>query len=271
MKKNLLTLTLLLCTLSLLAQRQFPTQIKHLSFKSEILGVERNFSIYLPRSYDREPDKYYPVLYLLHGHGENNAEWANIPLMMQNEIINYTINSGEACEMIIVYPDAGTVRNGYFNFEDWNYEDYFFKELLPYVESNYRIIADKGHRCIGGLSMGGGGAVSYAQSHPDMFGSVYAMSAAVGSSGTRPGVFNDCVSVVKNATPELIEKLRTINWMIDCGDADFLFDANVEFYQAMRQAQIPCQFRVRAGGHVSAYWYSGLALALPYFTRHFKK
>lgn len=270
MKKNLLIFTLLLLTLHLFAQRQFPTQIKHLSFKSEILGVERNFSIYLPRSYDREPEKRYPVLYLLHGHGENDAEWANIPEMMQNEIINYTINSGEACEMIIVYPDAGRERNGYFNVEGWNYEDYFFKELLPYVESNYRIIADKGHRCIGGLSMGGGGSVSYAQRYPDMFGSVYAMSAAVGSASARPGVFNDCVSFVKNATPEEIEKLKTVNWMIDCGDDDFLFDANVEFYQAMREAKVPCQFRVREGGHVSAYWYSGLALALPYFTRYFK-
>jgi pimeloyl-ACP methyl ester carboxylesterase len=84
-------------------------------------------------------------------------------------------------QVIIVSPNAGgnpaTCWNGYFNMPGWAYEDFFYKEFLPYIEKTYRVKGDKRHRAIAGLSMGGGGTASYAQRYPDMYCAAYAMSA----------------------------------------------------------------------------------------------
>lgn len=284
MKKLLLLVTFASLCYSLSA---WPGQgkVHHLTMQSKVLGVERHFSIFLPNSYETNTDKKYPVLYLLHGHGEDDRRWGNCPEGMIDGAFNAIFASGECQEMLIVLPDAGSDRNGYFNVDGWRYEDYFFQELIPHIESNYRVLADKGHRAIAGLSMGGGGTTVYAQKHPEMFSSAYPMSAlmTVGPS-TMPANpndsrnaltgsvrENDCVEFVKKATDATKDKLRTVAWFVDCGDDDFLLDGNVAFYQAMRDAKISCQFRVREGGHTTEYWYSALYMALPWASLHFDK
>ena len=164
--------------------RVFPMPVKHLTMHSNVLNCDKNFSVILPKSYDKDTTRKYPVLYLLHGHGENDWEWANIPVSMINERISQVTNDGSAAEMIIVQPNATEYQSGYFNQEGWKYEDYFFNELIPLIEKNFRVIPDKGHRAIAGLSMGGGGSFYYGCSHPEMFSAVYAISAAVGSFAT---------------------------------------------------------------------------------------
>ena len=188
------------------------------------------------------------------------------------------VASGEACEMIIVSPNAGgnpaTCWNGYFNMPGWAYEDFFYKEFLPYIEKTYRVKGDKRHRAIAGLSMGGGGTASYAQRYPDMYCAAYAMSALMNIpvSGeevgrdpdptnkmavlTRSVQEHSCIRYVAEADVARKAQLRTVQWFVDCGDDDFLLDRNIEFFQAMRNAGIPCQFRVRDGGHTSEYWLS---------------
>ena len=176
---------------------------------------------------------------------------------------------------------------GYFNVEGWAYEDFFFKELIPYVEKTWRVKADKQHRALAGLSMGGGGTTKYAQHHPDMFCAAYAMSALMSIPGQgavmpqRPGdkvsilnasvIKNSCIDFVKNADDAVKENLKTVTWFVDCGDDDFLLDRNIEFVQAMKAAQIPVQFRVRDGGHTWEYWHSALYTALPFISRCFGK
>ena len=141
---------------------------------SKILSENRNFSIYLPQSYKVNSEKYYPVLYLLHGGGDTNIGWVRRGHL--EEAANQIFNSGFAKEMIIVIPDAGTTFMNYFNSDGWRYEDFFFEEFIAFIESNYRVKSSKKYRAIGGLSMGGGGSIAYAQRHPEMFSSVYAMS-----------------------------------------------------------------------------------------------
>ena len=199
--------------------------------------------------------------------------------------------SGEACDMIVVMPNAGSTTenamDGYFNVEGWAYEDFFFKELIPYVEKTWRVQADKQHRAVAGLSMGGGGTTKYAQHHPDMFCAAYAMSALMSIPGQgavmpqKPGdkvsvlnasvIKNSCIDFVKNADDAVKESLRTVTWFVDCGDDDFLLDRNIEFVQAMKAAQVPVQFRVRDGGHTWEYWHSALYTALPFVSRCFGK
>src|SRR5580693_114443 len=132
-----------------------------LTVNSKILKSERKYAVYLPPDYETS-GRSYPVLYLLHGGGDDQTGWVQF-----GEVLNITdkaIKEGTATPMIIIMPDANTGRRGYFNDPkgDWNYEDFFFKELVPYVEKKYRIKGEKHFRAVAGLSMGGGGSFMYA-------------------------------------------------------------------------------------------------------------
>ena len=290
-----LSIAIMALTLCLVTQaqdwRSRMSRVEEHVVKSEVLGTERNYTVYLPAGYDIDKEKHYPVLYLLHGMDGTNKDWFDRGHV--KDVMDQLTASGEADAMIIVSPDAGgSVRegkwNGYFDMKGWHYEEFFFNEFLPLIEKSYRIKADKAHRAIAGLSMGGGGATSYAQRHADMFGACYAMSAylhqdAAGvdaqkvAEGNKVALLFDaahrlsCVDYVKNADEARKQELRTIQWFVDCGDDDFLFDCNLDFYQAMRRAGIPCQLRVRDGGHTWEYWHSALYIALPWVSRAFGK
>ena len=238
--------------------RVFPLPYEHMYFHSEILGCDKNFSVLLPKSYAKEPDRKYPVVYMLHGGGENDWEWANIPCQMISEAVTKVTNDGSACEAILVFPNATEVKSGYNNRDDWKYEEYFFQELMPYVESHYRVIADKGHRAVGGLSMGAGGTFTFAVKYPEYFSSAYAIS-------------GHCTVDVENLAPEQLENVKTVNFVIDCGDDDIAFDNAVKSYQTFKKLGIPVQFRSMDGGHATYYWYDGIQNALKYFTRHFSE
>ena len=255
--------------------RVFPIPVEHLYFHSEVLGVDKNFSVMLPKSYSKETERRYPVVYMLHGAGENDWEWANIPVQMISEAITMVTNDGSAAECIVVFPNANEAGHmGYFNQDGWKYEDYFFNELMPLIDARYRTIPDKGHRAIGGLSMGGGGSFNYGMRHPELFSSVYAISAAVSPTAFEPK--EELPDVLPSTmdggsyTPEQIEAAKHVYFVLDCGDDDFLFDANVATYQLMKKNGMNVQFRSYDGAHASYYWYDALRRALVYFTRHFE-
>lgn len=190
MKKTIIPLLLAFCIPLIMCAQQTgrPPQgsAEEKSMQSNILGVERDYTIYLPKSYTIETERQYPVLYLLHGLWGNNTDWKYRGHIQ--DVANQLIDGEQAVEMIIVMPDAGTGWNGYFNMEGWPYETYFFTEFIPYIESTYRVKTGKKDRAIAGLSMGGGGATVYGQKYPGMFSSVYAISAlmTLGEGGGMP-------------------------------------------------------------------------------------
>lgn len=291
-KKPIFLLLALIFSISVSAQfggRQ-RSRIVTDTIHSQVLNADRAFNIFLPQSYEADNEKEYPILYLLHGMNDTNQGWTIRGHL--KDVMDQLVASGEAIEMIIVTPNAGGNIgagdwNGYFNMPGWAYEDFFFQEFVPYIETTYRVIGDKQYRAIAGLSMGGGGATNYAQRHPDMFGAVFAKSALMSIPGeniTPPqnpddkmGILNQsviensCIKFVEEADESTIEKLRSIQWFVDCGDDDFLLQRNIEFTQSMRQAQIPFEFRVRDGGHTWEYWHSGLYISLPFVSRYFSK
>ena len=254
---------------------------------SKVLNAPRAYDVYIPASFDFDKTKEYPVLYLLHGMWGKNDDWTGRGHL--KEVADRLVASGEADEMIIVTPDAGggnpeEFQNGYFNMPGWDYETFFFDELMPAVEKKYRVKGDKKHRAVAGLSMGGGGATSYGQRHADKFGAVYAMSALMHLpeaaadkvlSGDKTALLTDavhrlsCVEYVRTADDAARNALRSVAWFVDCGDDDFLFDCNIDFVKAMRAAWIPCELRVRDGGHTWEYWHSALYTALPFVSRKF--
>ena len=255
-------------------------------FRKE-LNAWRRYNVYVPKSFDAEPNRNYPILYLLHGMMDTNVGWDARGHV--KEVMDMKVASGEVDEMILVTPDAGgkpgECWNGYFNMPGWPYEDFFFNEFMPAVEAKYRAGGDRGRRAIAGLSMGGGGSTSYAQRHPELFGSVYAMSALMELPEDRspaPDATDkvsllyksveelNCVDYVKNADEATKAALRTVKWYVDCGDDDFLLPCNIKFFQAMRAAGIPIEFRINDGGHTWEYWRAALHKALPFATRNFK-
>ena len=259
------------------------------SLQSNVLGAQVKYNVYLPDGFG-QVDKKYPVVYLLHGLSDDYTAWTRNGNMRL--VADELIGTGEACEMVIIMPNAGgadthNIWNGYFNMLGWRYEDFFFQEFIPAVEEKYRIVGDKGHRAVMGLSMGGGGSTVYAQRHPEMFSSCYAMSAWLDNANDEVWPLDspkDCLYYVANsvhdhsalafidqADENTLERLRTVAWFIDCGDEDFLFDLSVAFYQKMRDRGVKSEFRVRNGVHNWEYWHLSLRQALPFATRNFTK
>ena len=151
----------------------------NLKMNSEILDMERKYAVYLPPDYETS-SRSYPVLYLLHGLGDDHTGWVQFGEV--KKIADESIINGNATPMIIVMPDANTGYVGYINIpsENWLYEDFFFNELMPHVESKYRIKSEKRFRAISGLSMGGGGTLIYALHRPDLFSAAAPLSPAIG-------------------------------------------------------------------------------------------
>ncbi|MBR5963821.1 MAG: esterase family protein [Bacteroidaceae bacterium] len=256
------------------------------SINSKVLGATVKFNVWLPWGFEQNTDATYPVLYLLHGFTDTYSAWVEKGRV--DEIADELLGTGEISPMLIVMPNAGgpdtrNVWNGYFDMDGWAYETFFFTEFLPFVESKYRIVGDRQHRAVSGLSMGGGGSTVYAQRHPDMFSSCYAMSAWLdsGNEGIDPAnkatyvmkAVGDhaAAAFVRNASDEQKAQLRTLRWFIDIGDDDFLLDQDLELYKEMRQARIPCELRVRNGGHTWEYWHVALRTSLPFASREFNK
>lgn len=257
----------------------------NLSLPSKILKMERKYAVYLPPGYEIS-DRSYPVLYLLHGGGDDQTGWVQFGEVLN--IADKAINDGSATPMVIIMPDANTGRRGYFNDPkgDWNYEDFFFKELVPYVEKKYRIKSDKRYRAVAGLSMGGGGSFIYALHHPELFSSACPLSAATGPltiddakkqlSRNNPNVTDSVVTkyynsqsvlALVNNMPDTLKK--AVRWYIDDGDDDFLYEGNCLVHIAMRKKEIPHEFRIRDGGHTWTYWRASLPAVLEFVSQGF--
>jgi enterochelin esterase-like enzyme len=284
MKKT--TLAILLMTVTLMAFAQSGKVYDNLSMESQILKMERKYAIYLPPDYESS-ERSYPVLYLLHGAGDDQTGWVQFGEVLR--IADKAILEGTATPMIIVMPDANTGQRGYFNDpkNEWRYEDFFFDELMPYVEKTYRIKGEKRYRAISGLSMGGGGTFMYALHHPELFSSACPLSASCG-----PLSMEDMERQVqrrgwedvskqeleayykRHSALELVNSVpddqkNAVRWYIDCGDDDFLYEGNSLVHIAMRKKEIPHEFRTRDGGHTWTYWREALPEVLSFVSATF--
>lgn len=153
--------------------------------------MDRRINIYTPAGYEQSGDRKYPVLYLLHGMGGDEDEWTTFGRAAQ--ILDNLIAQGKAEPMIVVMPNGhaameaapGESSLGYYKpyhmkngTMDGAFEAYF-PEIITFVESNYRVQADKAHRAIAGLSMGGFHSANISLNYPDMFDYVGLFSAAL--------------------------------------------------------------------------------------------
>jgi enterochelin esterase-like enzyme len=284
--KTIFCFTILFITFTLLGSAQTSKVSDNLTVHSKILNSDRKYAIYLPSGYESS-QRSYPVLYLLHGAGDDQTGWVQFGEVQR--IADKAIEDGSATAMIIVMPDAKTGQLGYFNSiaGNWNYEDFFFREFIPAIEKTYRIKAEKRYRAVAGLSMGGGGSFIYALHHPELFSSACPLSAYVGPlnieeakarlNKSNPEITDEATIkdwFEKHNAVELVSKIpddqkKAVRWYIDCGDDDFLFEGNSLIHIAMRKKEIPHEFRIRDGGHSWTYWRDALPKVLEFVSDTF--
>lgn len=243
--------------------------------------TEREYTVYLPPDYDTDTQRSYPVLYLLHGGGCSNTDWETYGGLCH--LADSLIACGAMERMVIVCPEANKNNMIWFNADHWWYEDFFFREFVPYIESLYRIKKGKSFRSVAGYSMGGGASVVYGVLHPDMFSVVYGMSSYLRSqpleflkndpsAGWRQRLVDEYnpINTIQEGSDGDVDKWRTVHWFIDCGDKDFTYDANADLISAFRRRQIPYEYRVKGGGHDWNYWRPALRDALIYVSRQLR-
>jgi S-formylglutathione hydrolase FrmB len=256
---------------------------------SKILRRSVPYCILLPPSYDSEKTSRYPVLYFLHGLGENEQALLNSGGWNLIQDLWEQRNIGE---FLIATPDAD--RTFYVNSGDGRvrYEDFFIKELLPFIESHYRIRADRAHRGITGVSMGGYGSLRFALKYPQLFGSVSAHSAALiaklphlqldssqenSISRALGGAFGrpfDPAFWNRNSPFTLVRNGAHPSGMriyFDCGtEDDYGFNAGAEaFHDLLVSRRIPHEFHLYPGGHNEVYFAQHIPASLEFHSRAF--
>lgn len=251
--------------------------------KSEILGKEMKYSVYLPDGY-ASSERSYPVLYLLHGYSDDQTGWVQFGEVKR--IADQAIASGRAAEMIIVMPDAEVTW--YMNDlkGQYRFEDYFFSELIPHVEKTYRCRAKKEFRAVAGLSMGGLGSFIYALRHPDLFAASCPLSGALwdrdamtkrmklgelGEPAEKVNAYLDQYCPVTLVEKMSEEQKKAVKLYIDCGDDDFLSADNCRMHVLLLDKKIPHEYRMRDGGHSWSYWRTALPDVLEFVSQSFHR
>lgn len=291
--KQILTTLLLVILFSTTCFSQFSrgTVKESLKIDSKILGKQVNYTIYLPFDYETS-NRYYPVVYLLHGMGDNDMGWMQFG--EAHLIADELIATREIPPMILAMPDGGVsfYINNYDN--SVRYEDFFIQEFIPFIEKTYRIRSEKRYRGIAGLSMGGFGTFNYALKYPEMFAGCAAFSAAVFSPESTmmvdetgwqrlySGLYgpykegkeklsahyknNNPLDVTEKKGREAYNNLRIY---IDCGDDDFLTDDNCRLHIHLNKLGIRHEFRMRDGAHNWPYWRTALPVGLKFIGESF--
>ncbi len=128
-------------------------QVRSIYYWSEINGLERHINVYVPAEYEQNPDKKYPVLYLVHGWGEDENGWSNQGQMAN--IMDGLIAAGKAVPMIVVMPSGDIKTNSDVRQSSGDVTKIYAENLIPYIDKTFRTNTDKEHRAMAGLSRGG--------------------------------------------------------------------------------------------------------------------
>ncbi|TLP77292.1 esterase family protein [Maribacter sp. ACAM166] len=261
--------------------------------KSALLNTEVKYSIYLPDGYEYS-ERQYPVVYLLNGYTGDETDWIQSGGMQR--IVDHEIKQGNIQEMVIIMPDGDDRL--YMNRTDgtYPYEDMFMKELLPYIESQYRVRKGKRYTGISGLSMGGAGSLKLALKYNKHFGACAAFSSAVFTEESVTASNQESMNgYISKAMPDMVgskgkkrlnksyeeydvlhlvktkeaELLKTVKIYFDCGDDDFLTLGNAQLHKELLERQIPHEYRVRNGAHTWPYWRESLPVGLKFISDSF--
>ncbi|MGA7924542.1 MAG: alpha/beta hydrolase family protein [Candidatus Sulfotelmatobacter sp.] len=265
------------------------------ALNSKILKSPVHYCVYLPASYDagatQHPAQKYPVLYFLHGLGDNEQTLFNSGGWTLLDDLRRQHKMGE---FLIVAPEGG--RTFYINSADGSvrYSDFFLQEFVPLIETKYRIGKGRNNRAISGISMGGYGALRFAFSHPEMFSAVSAQSAALitespqeldtaARSGAPLGkmlaaVFGSPIEVAhwKENSPFVLAQrnltaLRKLNIYFNCGkDDNYGFEKGASaLHEQLQKEGVKHEYHPYPGDHSLSYFLAHFTEVMEFHSQAF--
>ena len=214
-----------------------------------------------------------PVVYLLHGAFANENKWLEVKPTLPA--------IADENQMIFVTPYV--LNSWYFDSpvnKDFMYETFITKELIPWIDAHYPTLADRSHRAVTGLSMGGHGALYLSTRHLDLFGAAASMSGGVDIrlfplNWNLPDVLGEMAanrqSWDEHSVMECVKTLKNGDLAIafDCGESDFFIEVNRALHARLLSLGIDHDFTTRPGGHTDQYWSNSLDYQLLFFQKFF--
>jgi enterochelin esterase-like enzyme len=212
--------------------------------------------IYLPRCYDEEPGRHYPVLYLIHGQSYTDTQWDRLGVP---ETADRLIASGDVVPFIVVMPRDRVWSEPT---ED-NFGLAVVQTLIPWVDEHFRTIPDREHRAIGGLSRGGAWAIHLGLSHPELFSAVGAHSGFV--------FYNDVPSLKQWLNHILTGVTPRIYMDVANEDRPEIAESAMYLEDLLTQYNIPHEWHMFIGYHEEAYWQKHVEEYLRWYTQDWSK
>ena len=281
--KNLFLLLLLFPSI-LVAQGRVDT----ISVYSPSMKKTLKAAISFPSGYENEQSRY-PVVYLLHGGSGAFSDWHQ--KVTEKGIVN---QMAEEHKVLIVTPGVGPASYYYDSplLDSVRYETYMIQELIPFIDKNYRTLAQKESRAITGLSMGGHGAITLAAKHPSLFIAAGSMSGVMNIDTDLWKVGEEFRSLRKKGQIEmlgainyqgplfntytavgLVDQLQNqkISLIIDCGVDDFLIETNRQMHSLLMEKKVAHEYIERPGAHTWNYWTDALPVQFFYLSKSLKR
>ncbi|MGC4051426.1 MAG: alpha/beta hydrolase-fold protein [Paludibaculum sp.] len=230
-------------------------------YPSPSIGMPRRLMVYTPPGYDKGSERY-PVLYLLHGAGGDEEAWINRG--RANYILDNLIAAKKAKPMIIVVtngiaavpsaPDdrplkvLSTPTASPAAMVSGKFEESLVKDVIPFVESNFRVKPDPGNRALAGLSMGGYHTQKISNANPGMFAYIGVMSM---------GLFSNAGNYDRNQHVEQLKRLQASHpklYSVFCGKTDFLYKSVIDLRALYDEVGLKYSYRESEGGHTWNNW-----------------
>lgn len=216
-----------------------------------------------------------PVVYLLHGAYANEYKWLEVKPTLP----------AIADEMQMIFVTPYVLNSWYFDSpvnKEFMYETFITKELIPWIDAHFHTLADRNHRAVTGLSMGGHGALFLSSRHIDLFGAAASMSGGVDIrlfplNWNIPDVLGEMASNRQSwdehSVMECVKNLKNGDVAItfDCGESDFFIEVNRALHARLLSLGIDHDFTTRPGGHTDQYWSNSLDYQLLFFKKYFNK
>ena len=241
--------------------------IEKVWYKSNVLGIDRRVYVYTPPGYKEDMQKY-PVFYLLHGAGGDEDAWTNMG--RTPEIMDNLIAQGKAKPMIVVMTNGNANQAGARNEVPplavqgdqgmaaytrltGKFEEHLVKDVVPFIEKNYRTQAGRDNRAIAGLSMGGAHTQTITNDNPGMFGYIGVFSMGIMNMGRQ----NQDSAKIKQERDVKIETLKNSGYKlywIGCGKDDFVYQGVITLRNILDKHDFKYVYRESTGGHTWANW-----------------
>lgn len=225
-------------------------RLEMISYESKTVGTTRRMNVYTPPGYS--PEKKYPVVYLLHGIGGDETEWQRYA--SPDTLIDNLIADGQAVPMIIVMPNGRAQKNDRAEGNVFAsasafavFEQDLLDDVIPTIESRYSVRADRDHRALAGLSMGGGQSLNFGLTHLDKFAWIAAFSAAPNTKAPEELI----------PDPDKLNRQMKLLWL-SCGSKDGLIRISQRMQRYLKERNVQHVWNVDSHGHDPTHWRNNL-------------